>query len=99
MSRFLSILLAGLMASVSVLSVFESAEAAPRKTRHHGHYGNVYYRRHNRGSYHRINHRRRIHRRRSHYRYYYRHINRIRPIKIYLPRPGYGRVHHGYRGY
>ncbi|AFZ23016.1 hypothetical protein Cylst_0688 [Cylindrospermum stagnale PCC 7417] len=88
MRRFLSVLLAGLIASVSVLSAFESADAAPRNTRYHGHHGKVYYRRHNRRSYHRLNHRR------SRYRRHYRRNHRIRLFNyIYIPRRGYGRWH------
>lgn len=67
MNRFLSLLLAGLMASVSALTAFESADAAPHRYRRHGHHGYVYNRRQYHRSYRHVNRRRYKHRR------YYRH--------------------------
>lgn len=67
MNRFLSLLLAGLMASVSAFTAFESADAASHRYRRHGHHGYVCNRRNHPRSYRRVNRSRYQHRR------YYRH--------------------------
>ncbi|MEA5618648.1 hypothetical protein VB711_12485 [Cronbergia sp. UHCC 0137] len=85
MNRFISIVIAAILASASIFSNAEKAEAHHYRYSHrHGSHGRVYYYRRHRRHYYRpaSRHRRRYRVRRcnnnARYRYYYRHGRRYR---------------------